>query len=500
MSVQDEKAIGCVVSVEGTPTFTEFRVLLHDGAEVCPGELVYTKSGNVYHIGRVSDAGWVDIYAEPAAVHLRALLRIEEKLPPAHGVPGRFRVAKVEVLEEAFEENGAISLLPLIRSLATPEAPVYRATEDIVKLTLGLLSDNSETFSIGTLASLGSPVAVPLPINSVLPRHVLIVGTTGSGKTFARGILMEELCDHRIRQINFDIHGEYTRATEELGGINLKPGDDVKVQLSSLTEVEVLRLLPLVHALHIDIATRAFTNLKNMGRPFGLDDFIREIGNVGRELGATPQTINTVVFRVRSLERERIIGAGASWRSLLSKYCVINLDCRELTHTELHIIVGAIARELLMLRQRRPPEIPPVVVGVDEAHMFLPYGEDVPSSPILREVIRFGRHYGISLILVTPSPMDIDRRVVRTTNTRFIFAIEPDQLEALRGVFADAPEDLIRRLPKFEVGTCLLTGSRETIRHAIPLRIRSKRRTTHGGETPNFVLETTRFEEGGKAL
>jgi hypothetical protein len=267
-----------------------------------------------------------------------------------------------------------------------------------------------------------------------------------------------------------------------------------------MTEMEVLRLLPLVHQLHVDIVSRAFTNLKNAGRPFGLAEFLREIENVGRELGATPQTISTIMFRARSLGRERIIGTGTPWHSLLSKYLVINLDCRELTHTELHIIVGAVARELLMLRQHQPPEIPPVVLGVDEAHMFLPQGEDVPSSPILREVIRFGRHYGISLILVTPSPLDIDRRVVRTTNTRFIFAIEPDQLEALRGVFADAPEDLIRRLPKFEVGTCLLTGSRETIRHAVPLRIRSKRRTTHGGETPDFISETRKFEVGAKFL
>jgi DNA helicase HerA-like ATPase len=497
--MQGEKHIGRVVALEGTPTFTEFRMLLNDGTDVFPGELVYTKSSDVYHIGRVSDAGWVDIYAEPAAVHLRSLLNIEEKLPPTPGVPGRFRIAKVEVLEEGIEKNGKLLLFPSIRSLATPEAPVYRANEDVVRLTLGLpLPGSSETFSLGTLAGVESCVPVSLSLDNVLPRHILIVGTTGSGKTFARGILMEELHRHKIRQINFDVHGEYVKATEELGGINLKPGVDVTVQLSSLTEMEVMRLLPLVHALHVDIVVRAFANLKNTGRPFGLEDLLREVVSVGRDLGATQQTISTVIFRVRSLERERVIGRRTPWRFLLKKYTVINMDCRELTHTELHIVVGAVARELLMLRQRRPPEIPPVVLGIDEAHMFLPYGEEVPTSPILREVIRFGRHYGISLILVTPSPLDIDRRIVRTTNTRFIFAIEPDQLEALKGVFADAPEDLIRRLPKFEVGTCLLTGSKETIRHAIPLRVRSERQTTHGGETPNFILETQNFEEGAE--
>ena len=95
----------------------------------------------------------------------------------------------------------------------------------------------------------------------------------------------------------------------------------------------------------------------------------------------------------------------------------------------------------------------------------------------------------MGLILITPSPLDIDRKIVRTTNTRFIFATEPDQLDALRGVFADAPEDIVARLPKFEQGTCLLTGSRETVRHALPIRIRL-RKTTHGGETPNFLPDS----------
>ncbi len=493
-----EKYVGKIVALEETPAFSEFRLLLEVGKDVYPGELVYSKIGNSCHIARIFDASWVDIYAEPAAVHLRSLLSIEDTLPQVPGAPGRFRIAKAEVLEEAIIKEDGLALLPSIQTLATPEAPVYRATREVFELLLGLPPGQikESSFAIGTLASGGEEVPVPLPVNSVLSRHVLMVGTTGSGKTWARGILMEELQKLKLRQVNFDVHGEYVRAAQELGGVNLRPGVNMTVRLSSLSEIEVTTLLPLVHALHVDIVQRAFMNLKAAGRVFGVADLVREIAAVGRQMGATTQTINTVTFRTQTLGRSRIIGDGIDWQSLLRNHTIINMDCRELTHTELHSVVGAVARELLALRRRNPPEIPPIILGVDEAHMFLPFGGDVPSSPILREVIRFGRHYGIGLILVTPSPVDIDRRIVRTTNTRFIFAIEPDQLEALRGVFADAPEDLIRRLPKFEVGTCLLTGSRETIRHAIALRVRSERKTTHGGETPNLVDETSRFEKG----
>ena len=99
------------------------------------------------------------------------------------------------------------------------------------------------------------------------------------------------------------------------------------------------------------------------------------------------------------------------------------------------------------------------------------------------------RHYGICMVLITQSPVDIDKKTIRQSNTRLIFALEPDQLDSIRGVKADATEDMLSRLPKMPVGTCLLSGTYETIRHAIPIQIRSDRRTRSGGGTPNIFQE-----------
>jgi hypothetical protein len=63
----------------------------------------------------------------------------------------------------------------------------------------------------------------------------------------------------------------------------------------------------------------------------------------------------------------------------------------------------------------------------------------------------------------------------------------------LRGVFADAPEEIIYRLPKLEQGTCLLTGSKETVRHALLVKIKT-RKTTHGGATPDIINEVKNFK------
>lgn len=103
---------------------------------------------------------------------------------------------------------------------------------------------------------------------------------------------------------------------------------------------------------------------------------------------------------------------------------------------------------------------------------------------MLREIARVGRHYRLGLILTTQSPADVDRSILKRLLTRFLHAIEPDQLDALKGVFSDASPDLVRTLPKLPQGTCILTGAYETVRHATVVKIRP-RRTTHGGQTPD---------------
>ena len=89
----------------------------------------------------------------------------------------------------------------------------------------------------------------------------------------------------------------------------------------------------------------------------------------------------------------------------------------------------------------------------------------------------------MGIIVATQSPVDIDRRIAKITNTRFIFAIEPSELPSIAGLLGDAPPELIQALPRFKVGTCLLVGSRETVKHSLVIQVR-KRSTTHGGETP----------------
>ena len=163
---------------------------------------------------------------------------------------------------------------------------------------------------------------------------------------------------------------------------------------------------------------------------------------------------------------------------------LVNVDCRDIGQSELRIVVAAIARELMSLR--RNGLIPPVVFSMDEAHLFLPAGDTAPSSQVLAEIIRFGRHHGVGIIISSQSPGDIDKRIAKITNTRFFFALEPTELASVSGLLADSPPELAQNLPRLRVGTALLAGSRESVKHALVVQI-AERRTTHGGETPQML-------------
>jgi len=132
--------------------------------------------------------------------------------------------------------------------------------------------------------------------------------------------------------------------------------------------------------------------------------------------------------------------------------------------------------------------------------LVAPNDDSTVTTQVLRELARIGRHYKIGLILTTQSPQDVDRSILKRLLTRFLHAIEPDQLDALRGVFSDASSTLINSLPKLPQGTCIVTGAFETIRHASVVDVR-RRDTIHGGETPDIWKDFAKHGwEGKKTL
>ena len=274
----------------------------------------------------------------------------------------------------------------------------------------------------------------------------------------------------------------------------MKPGIGYTVRLSSLTDSEAVELIPTLNPLGKDLLAFTFLRLKKEIKTFGTKELLAGMAIDAPKLELKEVTTKPALQRTEtSLNRHKFLGNTTNWIELLKPRSVTNIDCGVLDQSQLQLVVGATLRELQHLRVDN--KIPPYVVVLDEAHLLVPEGEDSPCKQVIRENVRIGRHYGICMVLITQSPVDIDKKTIRQCNTRLIFALEPDQLESIRGVKADATEDMLKRLPKMPRGTCILSGTYETIKHAIPIQIRSDRKTATGGATPNIFSEVGQWKK-----
>jgi len=496
------RAIGFVISnpTGRTPSFNsiEFR-LKGDQPSPQPGAIVAIEARaedatDALVIARVENVFEVNPHEDALSSNLREVLPIRTEYAPEGSSTVIYRVGQADALEEALlNANGDVTSIREFRTLPRAGAAVYVAPGDLISNALGLETEPEQGIDIGSVE--GSSKVRAVLKKSAIQRHLFICGGIGTGKSYTRGVIAEELAAWGVPQVNIDVNGELTQATDEIGGINLDPGTDFTLPLSAFTAEDILNAIPSLSGLMIELVRHAHEELLKdslkTGGYFLLRDLLKKMEEVAPTLELKPVTVKPALGRTSSLGRIKYIGEPYDWSKALVPGALININCKGLLVSDLRIITAAVARDLQRLGARR--EIPFVVLSIDEFHLVAPSQEDTVCRQVLRELARVGRHHRIGLILTTQSPSDVDRSILKRMLTRFLHAIEPDQLESLRGVFSDASEDLIRRLPKLPQGVCVLTGVFETVRHAALIRVR-ERLTTHGGATPDIWSD---FEKRG---
>lgn len=495
---EDNNLVGTLISFESgkSPNYLKQHVrITHAIPSPQLGTMLAIKTQtndgqDCYTLARVSNVWEINPHEDAQSSVLREVLPIRTEYAGEGSSTVIFRIAEVEPLEEAVVNKDGAFEIRNAQTLPRAGSPVYKASEELVRNALGLEEDEKKSINMGTTAG-GTNIPITLKRN-VIQRHIFIGGGIGSGKSYTRGVLAEELHLLGIPQINIDVNGEMIEATTELGGVNLIPGKNgFTLPLSSLTPEDVTDAIPGMRGgtnieTLIKYAHEALLKEKTTarGEHFGVKDLIAKIQAVAPVLGMeAPGTLRPATQRASSLENIPYIGNPFDWETHIQPGAIINIVCRGLLVSDLRLIVASIARDLQRLARKKDNKF--VVFSIDEFHLVAPNDDSSITTQVLREIARIGRHYKIGLILTTQSPQDVDRAILKRLLTRFLHAIEPDQLDSLRGVFSDASQDLVLQLPKLPVGTCILTGSYETIRHATLVKIRT-RKTTHGGATPDI--------------
>ncbi len=509
------RVVGRLVHWNGTPAFGKVGVLLDPQQEVRPGQFLAAWHGRrnraVLTVVQVGDCFEINPNEEPELAAARERLGLNAGYA-GEGVSTRiFRLAGCETVEDLEIEisgDGAFKVLGTRAPEVLTRAgdPVVLLPDELAQDAIGALRDPTKGLDLGFAQGIAEFNVTLRP--EVLQMHCGLFGNPGKGKSYLGGVLLEEANKWKVPTLVLDINGEFIDLAKSLSGLVISLPDRAQfgLSLNLLTPPELVSIAPNVqpNTQYSELIELAHDQLRNekRGSDITFPELKARISELGDSLKTVRTSVGAAISRIAALERDPLIGPGASFdfiKALITNGIVV-LDCRYLSLRQTQLIAAAAARTLQKYGREMTQKANKgdgeaanwfSLLFIDEAHAVAPNSEDVVSTQVLYELARMGRHVRTGIALSSQSPADLDRSILKRLQTRFVFALEKDQLSAIGGVAADLGQDLQAQLPKLPRGVCGVSGSSELIKHGFLLRVR-RRATPVGGSTPPIFGSRTK--------
>ena len=368
-----------------------------------------------------------------------------------------------------------------------------------------------------------SPGAVPIIIDvkELVSTHLAIIASTGAGKSYLAGVIIEELMRHynRAAVLIVDPHGEYGTLEglanhDELallapnGTEIYRPAtrvykhDQVKVRLSTLNLGDLRYLLTEMTEKQQYLLGRGYRRL--MDQPTKRQHWsgqdliaaIRESASSGGEGERDDSsTVGALEWKIEQRFIDNEMTFSPTHHLELREMCKPGqctvLQINEIDERDQQVIVATVLRRIFDARRSTDREkvqegdekyLPyPVFILIEEAHHFAPAGGDAVSTRVLKEVLAEGRKFGLGVGLISQRPGKLDADVLSQCQTQCIMRIvnELDQKTVATGV-ESVGHELLRNLPALSKGQVIVAGS--AVNTPVLCRVRP-RITKHGGES-----------------
>lgn len=342
-----------------------------------------------------------------------------------------------------------------------------------------LASGNQNPLSIGKY-SLDEDAEAWLDGNKFFQRHAVIVGSTGSGKSWTVARLIEQVVKlPSANALIFDIHGEYKNLAEKIetieylriaGPIDESIGSNIFLPYWLLTYEEMIAMM----------LDRSDSNAPNQARAFfeavikakksklEAEDKTEILNNFTID-SPLPYELNNVLIELKQLDTEMVPGARSekqgplfgkltrfiqrletkisdrrlnflfSSNAELKKYewfeefgqklmgfendtkGVKVIDFSEVPSDILPLIIGLVARIVFSIQQwTKQEDRHPIALFCDEAHLYI---SEKPASSVdesalknFERIAKEGRKYGIGLVVISQRPADVNRTVLSQSN------------------------------------------------------------------------------------
>ncbi|WP_082590598.1 ATP-binding protein [Agromyces sp. Soil535] len=334
----------------------------------------------------------------------------------------------------------------------------------------------------GALLEVGSNLTQPGGPAKLLPhrfnRHTFWCGQSGSGKTYALGVVLEQLIAHtalpvvifdpnsdfvRLGELNPDATGPTAEALAQRDIRVLRArgeGDSALrarfIDLRLPSKAAVLRLDPVVdrdeynRLVHLEELMRA-------GELAQIMPMLRERTQTGDEahpLAERIENLGVLDWEVWAA------GATAVTDVVAERPDATVLDLGGFSTPEQQLVV---ALSLLDDLWERREERRPVLLVIDEAHNLCSPRLDSPLAVAVRErivqIAAEGRKFGLWLLLSTQRPSKVHPGIIsQCDNLALMKMTSPVDLAELGTYFGYAPTSLLARSPWFRQGEALFAG------------------------------------------
>lgn len=138
----------------------------------------------------------------------------------------------------------------------------------------------------------------------------------------------------------------------------------------------------------------------------------------------------------------------------------------------------------------------PLLVVLDEAHRFVPEGDETPARRTLSMIAKEGRKYGVGLMLVTQRPSEIDSGVLSQCGS--LLALRVTNTADRSKVAAAVPDDLgglVDQLPSLRTGEGVFLGEVMPIPSRVRVRKAKQKPVGDDPKLPDVWQVTPRPDE-----
>ncbi len=406
------------------------------------------------------------------------------------------RVAAKNIRDKSYSASvKVVGLMEQLRNgtVVLPSLPPEPGTEVFEARTeeIGSIFDKSgkerQWVQIGSLLR-NKDVRVSVNIDKVASKHLAILSVTGSGKSNLLALVVKQVSRLQGTMVIFDYHGEYS----ELDIPNVVHAD-AKINPRNVGADELADLLDVRSNADLQraVLSRAFTAEVRAASNFW-DSLLAEVGRIGAsekpnaKVAARLDDIITLAIRRMRSVIDPSVGEVLD-QIKPSKANILNM--LEFTEKQANVAIAYYLDEILDDRKRamrtkgdkgeqKVRFRAPVICAIEEAHAFIPAGEESETSYIASKVAREGRKFGMALVIVSQRPRRVDQDVLSQMGSFAIMKLtNPEDQEHVREASEAISEDLLRNLPSLNVGEAVLLGEWVSIPSVVKVDHVAEKRT-----------------------